>query len=156
MNNNRPNRFFENITPEIMCEIDKIIDATCSVYRIKPADIKSKARIKPIPDATATASILIEKYFDINETALAQLLNRDRTSIYIYRRKFEDRKWNPTFAENLMKTQMIVETGDVDTYKHNVSLTKRLKALNVLIDDMNEKKEQIEQQIKELSHVRMD
>lgn len=153
---NKSNRFFENVTPEIMQEIDKIIDASCSVYRIKPADIKSKARIKPIPDATATASILIEKYFDINETALAKILNRDRTSIYIYRRKFDDRKFNPSFEENLMKAQMIVETGDVETYKHNVSLTKRLKALDILIESMTKKKEKIVEQIKELSHVRMD
>lgn len=39
-NNNKPNRFFENITPEIMCEIDNIIDAACSVYKIKSADIR--------------------------------------------------------------------------------------------------------------------
>lgn len=154
--NNKPNRFFENITPEILKEIDNIIDATCSVYRIKPSDIKSKARFHPIPDATATASILIEKYFDINESALAKILNRDRTSIYIYRKKFEDRHFNPAFKNNLMKTQLIVETGNVNIYKRNMSLQKRLMALKVLIADLTEKKDEIESQIKELQDVRMD
>jgi len=51
---------------------------------------------------------------------------------------------------------MIVETGDVETYKHNVLLTKRLKALDILIESMTKKKEKIVEQIKELSHVRMD
>lgn len=153
---NKSNRFFENVTPEIMQEIDKIIDASCSVYRIKPADIKSKARIKPIPDATATASILIEMYFDINETALAKILNRDRTSIYIYRRKFEDRKWNPSFEENLMKAQIIVETGDVEIYKSSVSMTKRIKSLNILIDSMTEKRAKIVEQLIKISNVRLD
>ena len=139
-----------------MQEIDKIIDASCSVYRIKPADIKSKARIKPIPDATATASILIEMYFDINESALAKILNRDRTSIYIYRRKFEDRKWNPSFEENLMKAQIIVETGDVEIYKSSVSMTKRIKSLNILIDSMTEKRGKIVEQLIKISNVRLD
>jgi hypothetical protein len=150
------NRFFENITPHMLQEIDKIIDASCSVYRIKPADIKSRARLKPIPDATATASILIEKYFDINESALAKLLNRDRTSIYVYRKKYENRAFDRPFAENLMKAQLIVETGSVDAYKHNMSLQKRLMALRVLIADMTKKKEEVEKQIKELSNVRLD
>ena len=152
---NIKNRFFETVTPEIMQEIDRIIDASCSVWRVSPSDIKSKARLKPIPDATATASVLIEKYFDINETALAQILNRDRTSIYIYRRKFEDRRFNPEFAENLMKAQLIVETDNVDVYKHNISLKKRLESLTLLIEEMNIKKELISNQLKELKNVRL-
>jgi hypothetical protein len=55
-----------------------------------------------------------------------------------------------------MKTQLIVETGNVNIYKHNMSLQKKLMALKVLIADMTEKKEQIESQIKELQDVRMD
>lgn len=153
---NKSNRFFENVTPEIMQEIDKIIDASCSVYRIKPSDIKSKARIKPIPDATATASILIEMYFDINETALAKILNRDRTSIFYYRKKFDDRQWNPTFEENLMKAQIIVETGDVEIYKSSVSMTKRIQSLNVLIESMTQKRTEIVEQLKKISNVRLD
>ena len=154
--NNKRHRFFETVTPEMMTEIDNIINATCSVYRITPSDIKSRARFQPIPDATATASILIEKYFDINETALAELLNRDRTSIYIYRKKYRDRKFNPAFAHNLMKTQLIVETGNVNIYRHNMSLQKRLMALNVLIADLTEKKNEIEEQLKEFADVGMD
>ena len=152
----KTNRFFENITPNMLKEIDKIIDAACSVYRIKPADIKSRARLKPIPDATATASILIEKYFDINESAVAKLLNRDRTSIYVYRKKYKNRAFDKAFAENFLKAQLIVETGSVDAYKHNMSLQKRLMALRVLIADMTKKKEEVEEQIKELSNVRLD
>lgn len=155
-NNNKPNRFFENITPEIMCEIDNIIDAACSVYKIKAADIKSQARIKPIPDATATASILIEKYFDINESALAQILNRDRTSVYAYRKKFDDRHFNPAFKNNLMKAQLILETGNLNVYKHNMSLKKKLMSLNVLIADMQQKRDEIQEQIKDFADVGMD
>lgn len=55
-----------------------------------------------------------------------------------------------------MKAQLILETGNLNVYKHNMSLKKKLMSLNVLIADMQQKRDEIQEQIKDFADVGMD